>query len=41
MVEDTGLLKALKKDTPQPKEPTCAEKIKVANELHALSGKVF
>ena len=34
MIEDTELLRALKKGEPQPKEPTDAEKIEAANELH-------
>ena len=33
-VEGTELLKALKKDKPQPSEPTDAEKAETANELH-------
>ena len=31
-IDHTNLLKALKKD--EPKEPTDAEKVEVANELH-------
>ena len=38
MIEDTELLKALKKG--EPKEPTDEEKIEAANELHEwLHGK--
>lgn len=33
-IDHTNLLKALKHEEPQPKEPTDAEKIEVANELH-------
>ena len=33
-VDNTELLKALKKQQPHPSEPTDAEKIEAANELH-------
>ena len=40
MIEDTELLRVLKKGEPQPKEPTDEEKIEAANELHdCLTGK--
>ena len=39
-IEDTELLKALKKDKPQPKKPADTEKVEAANELHDwLRGK--
>ena len=33
-VDNTDLLRALKSEKPQPKEPTDAEKREAANELH-------
>ena len=39
-IDHTNLLKALKREEPQPPEPTDAEKIEAANELHEwLTGK--
>ena len=39
-IEDTELLKALNKDKPQPSEPTDAEKVEAANELHIAAASV-
>ena len=33
-IDHTNLLKVLKREEPQPKEPTDAEKVEAANELH-------